>query len=83
MFLDQGPIAMSVLFIVIALQLALFRTKWGLRTRAVGEHPKAADAVGIDVYRQRYPERDLSAARLRVSLGRSSRSNPLVHSRTE
>jgi simple sugar transport system permease protein len=54
MFFDQGPIAMSVLFIVIALQLALFRTKWGLRTRAVGEHPKAADTVGIDVYRLRY-----------------------------
>ncbi|MDP9275883.1 MAG: ABC transporter permease [Chloroflexota bacterium] len=54
MFFDQGPIAMSVLFIVIILQIALFRTKWGLRTRAVGEHPKAADTVGIDVYRQRY-----------------------------
>jgi ABC-type uncharacterized transport system permease subunit len=54
MFLDQGPIAMSVLFIVVGLQLALFRTRWGLRTRAVGEHPKAADTVGIDVYRQRY-----------------------------
>ena len=54
MFLDQGPIAMSVLFIVILLQIALFRTKWGLRTRAVGEHPKAADTVGIDVHRQRY-----------------------------
>src|SRR5437867_305364 len=54
MFFDQGPIAMSVLFIVIALQFALFRTRWGLRTRSVGEHPKAADTVGIDVYRQRY-----------------------------
>jgi simple sugar transport system permease protein len=54
MFFDQGPIAMSVLFIVIALQFALFRTRWGLRTRAVGEHPQAADTVGIDVYRQRY-----------------------------
>jgi len=54
MFLDQGPIAMSVVIIVVALQLALFRTRWGLRTRAVGEHPKAADTVGIDVYRQRY-----------------------------
>jgi len=54
MFFDQGPIAMSVIFIVIAVQIALFRTKWGLRTRAVGEHPKAADTVGIDVYRQRY-----------------------------
>lgn len=54
MFFNQGPIAMSVLFIVIALQVLLFRSRWGLRTRAVGEHPKAADTVGIDVYRQRY-----------------------------
>jgi general nucleoside transport system permease protein len=54
MFLDQGPIAMSLIVIVIGLQFALFRTRWGLRTRAVGEHPKAADTVGIDVYRQRY-----------------------------
>jgi ABC-type uncharacterized transport system permease subunit len=54
MFFEQGPIAMSVLFIVLGLQFALFRTRWGLRTRAVGEHPKAADTVGIDVYRQRY-----------------------------
>jgi ABC-type uncharacterized transport system permease subunit len=54
MFFNQGPIAMSVLFIVLGLQFALFRTRWGLRTRAVGEHPKAADTVGIDVYRQRY-----------------------------
>lgn len=54
MFFEQGPIAMSVLFLVIGLQFALFRTRWGLRTRAVGEHPKAADTVGIDVYRQRY-----------------------------
>ena len=54
MFLDQGPIAMSVIFLVLAAQYALFRTRWGLRTRAVGEHPKAADTVGIDVFRQRY-----------------------------
>jgi simple sugar transport system permease protein len=54
MFFEQGPIAMSVLFIVLALQLLLFRSRWGLRTRAVGEHPKAADTVGIDVFRQRY-----------------------------
>ena len=54
MFLNQGPIAMSVLFLVIAVQFLLFRSRWGLRTRAVGEYPRAADTVGINVYRQRY-----------------------------
>jgi simple sugar transport system permease protein len=54
MFLDQGPFAMSVLVIVIVMQILLFRSAWGLRTRAVGEHPKAADTVGINVIALRY-----------------------------
>ena len=45
---------MSVIVIVIVLQILLFRSRWGLRTRAVGEHPRAADTVGIDVIRVRY-----------------------------
>ena len=51
---NQGPIAMSLIVVVIGLQILLFRSRWGLRTRAVGEHPKAADTVGIDVIRTRY-----------------------------
>jgi len=51
---EQGPIAMSLLFIVLLLQFLLFRSRWGLRTRAVGEHPEAADTVGINVYLVRY-----------------------------
>jgi Uncharacterized ABC-type transport system, permease component len=52
--LNQGPIVMSLIVIVIVFQVMLFRSRWGLRTRAVGEHPKAADTVGIDVVRVRY-----------------------------
>ena len=54
MFLAVGPISMSVIVFVVILQILLFRSRWGLRTRAVGEHPRAADTVGIDVIALRY-----------------------------
>ena len=54
MFMAVGPIAMSVIVLVIIVQILLFRSRWGLRTRAVGEHPKAADTVGINVIQLRY-----------------------------
>ncbi len=54
MFLRQGPIGMSVIVIVVIFQVLLFRSRWGLRTRAVGEHPRAAETVGINVIWLRY-----------------------------
>ena len=51
---NQGPIAMSLIIFIVVMQVLLFRSRWGLRTRAVGEHPQAADTVGIDVIRTRY-----------------------------
>ena len=63
--LGQIPIIGPVLFrqtllvylmfvIVVVLQIWLFRSRWGLRLRSVGEHPRAADTVGIDVRRTRW-----------------------------
>ncbi len=44
-----------LLYVALAvLAVGLTRTRWGLRTRAVGEHPRAADAAGIRVLRVRY-----------------------------
>ncbi|MCC7367943.1 MAG: ABC transporter permease [Chloroflexi bacterium] len=50
---QHQPLTMLAVALVAVVHIALFRTRWGLRTRAVGEHPLAADTVGIDVTRLR------------------------------
>jgi simple sugar transport system permease protein len=51
---NQTIIVYLMYVFVIFIQIALFKTKWGLRTRAIGELPIAADSVGIDVNRLRF-----------------------------
>ena len=53
-FFNHRPITYLMLILVPLLHVLLFRTTWGLRTRAIGEHPRAADTMGIDVIRMRY-----------------------------
>jgi general nucleoside transport system permease protein len=48
------PIVYFGIFCAIFMTWALFRTRWGLRLRALGEHPRAADTVGINVLRGRW-----------------------------
>ena len=52
--LFRQTVLVYVMYVVVAvLQVMVFRSRWGLRLRAVGEHPKAADTVGIKVNRTR------------------------------
>jgi simple sugar transport system permease protein len=71
-----------VLFVVIVLSYFLmFRTSIGLRLRSVGEHPRAADTVGIDVYKTRYGAVVLSG--VIAALGGAYLSIGYTHSFTE
>ena len=51
---NQTIIVYLMYAFIIFIQIALFKTKWGLRTRAIGEVPVAADSVGIDVNKLRF-----------------------------
>ncbi len=61
--LFRQTIIVYIMYIAVAVVwFALFKTKWGLRLRAVGEHPQAADTVGINVNRSRFWNVSLAGA---------------------
>lgn len=54
MLLGHTPLVYITVIIAVWVQWAMYRTRWGLHLRALGEHPRAADTVGISVVRGRY-----------------------------
>jgi len=78
---DQNSIVWASLLLVVALQVFLFRTVLGLRWRAVGEHPRAAETVGVDVRRIRYAA--VLASGALAALGGAYLSLGVVHSFTD
>ncbi len=64
----DSTIFLYLTYIALAgVQVGLFSTRWGLRTRAIGEHPVAADTVGISVIAMRY--RNVIAAGVIAGIG--------------
>ncbi|MEP6479135.1 MAG: ABC transporter permease [Rhodoglobus sp.] len=61
--LFRQTIVVYIMYVAVALVwFGLFKTRWGLRLRAVGEHPQAADTVGIKVNRTRFWNVSLAGA---------------------
>jgi simple sugar transport system permease protein len=66
-FFDSTIFLYLTYLALASVQVGLFSTRWGLRTRAIGEHPVAADTVGIRVTAMRY--RNVIAAGIIAGIG--------------
>jgi simple sugar transport system permease protein len=67
MLFFHQPLVYAMAALVLIVHVVLFYTRWGLRMRAVGEHPQAADTVGISVFAVRY--RNVIAGGMIAGLG--------------
>ncbi|MEO9325862.1 ABC transporter permease [Nocardioides sp. C4-1] len=54
LFFAQNLMFYLAIVVVVVTHVMLYHSRWGLRTRAVGEHPRAADTVGVEVNRLRF-----------------------------
>jgi ABC-type uncharacterized transport system permease subunit len=54
LFFENQPTVYLMLILLVVCNYVIFATPWGLRMRACGEHPRAADTVGVHVNRTRY-----------------------------
>ena len=62
-FVNKGDLATYVcILLFIILSILLYKTRFGLRLRACGENPQAADSLGINVYKMRYAGTTISGA---------------------
>ena len=62
LFFNQSPVIYALFVLMAATHAIMYYTRWGLRIRAVGEHPKAADTLGVNVFRLRYTSVLISGA---------------------
>jgi ABC-type uncharacterized transport system permease subunit len=53
-FFNHSPIIYAMAALLIATHVIMYYTRWGLRIRSVGEHPRAADTLGVNVFKVRY-----------------------------
>jgi simple sugar transport system permease protein len=53
-FFEKNALVYLLFVLLAVVHVMLFYTRWGLRTRAVGEHPRAADTLGVNVFKNRY-----------------------------
>ncbi|PKL12176.1 MAG: ABC transporter permease [Spirochaetae bacterium HGW-Spirochaetae-8] len=62
LFFNHNPLVYVAFILVPIAWYVLFKTPWGLRVRAVGTHPRAADSIGIQVNKVRFQALALGGA---------------------